>query len=121
MGRKADRYEQVRARRLRLIARAEVQRDELAQEVDVWTPALGVLDRGLAGYAWLRAHPEVLLAAGAVLLVLRPRRTVRWSLRLYSVWQAYRRFNARLSRVAAQTPSAPPAPRSAQSRAHPAA
>jgi hypothetical protein len=110
MGR-ADRYAQIRARRERLIARSDLQREEFARDVTVWQPALGVIDRGLAGYAWLRAHPEVLIAAGAVLLVLRPRRTLRWSLRLYSVWQTYRRFSAKLSTVAASMPQAsrPPA------------
>jgi len=104
MGR-ADRYAQLRARRERLIAKADLQRDEFAREVIVWQPALGVIDRGLAGYAWVRAHPEILVAAGAVLLVLRPRRTIRWSLRLYSAWQAYRRVSAKLSTVAASMPS----------------
>ena len=104
--RRADRYAQIRARRERLIARAEMQRDEFAREVNVWQPALGVVDRALAGYAWLRAHPEILVAAGAVLLVLKPRRTLRWSLRLYSAWQAYRRLNVRLSSVAASMPGA---------------
>jgi hypothetical protein len=100
VARRADRLEQIRARRVRLIARAELQRDEIAREVEVWAPAIGVIDRGIAGYAWLRAHPGVLVAAGAVLLVLRPRRTLKWSLRLYSGWQTYRRLTALLARAA---------------------
>jgi YqjK-like protein len=103
--RRRDRYAQIRARRERLIAKADLQREEFAREVTVWQPAIGVLDRALAGYAWIRAHPEILVAAGAVLLVLRPRRTLRWSLRLYSVWQTYRRFSAKLSAVAASMPA----------------
>ena len=66
--RRADRYAQIRARRERLIAKADLQRDELSREITVWQPAIGVLDRGLAGYAWIRAHPEILVAAGAVQL-----------------------------------------------------
>ncbi len=118
--RRRDRYAQIRARRERLIARAELQRDELEREIDVWQPAIGVLDRALAGYAWIRAHPEILVAAGVVMLVLRPRRTLRWSMRFYSLWQTYRRFSAKLSTVAASVPSASQPGARARGTPHPA-
>jgi hypothetical protein len=58
-----------------------------------------VVDRGVAAVAWLRANPGVLVIATGVMLVLRPGRTLRWSLRVFSVWQAYRKISARLVRA----------------------
>jgi hypothetical protein len=94
-----DRLAQIHARRLRLVARAEVQRDQIAHDVAALGPAVRVVDRGVAAVTWLRANPGVLVIGAGVMLVLRPRRTLRWSLRAFSVWQAYRRITARLDRA----------------------
>ncbi len=91
-----DRLVQIRLRRERLVAKAAAQREVLAQDLETLAPAIRVVDRGLAGIVWLRAHPGVLLVAGGVMLVLRPRRTLRWSIRLFSLWQGYRRLTAGL-------------------------
>lgn len=92
----ADRIAHIRARRERLIAAAAVQRESLARDVAVWAPVGRAADRVWNGVEWVRAHPQVLLVAAGVMLVLRPRRTLRWTLRAFSVWQAYRRLTARL-------------------------
>lgn len=92
----AERLMQIRLRRERLIARAAAQREAFAYDVEALAPAIGVVDRGIAAVTWVRAHPAVLVAAAGVMLVLRPRRTIRWSFRLYSIWQGYRRLTARL-------------------------
>lgn len=94
-----DRQLEIRLRRERLIARAAAQRESVAHDLDALAPAIRVVDRGIAGVAWLRAHPGVLLAGAGVMLVLRPGRTLRWSLRIFSAWQAYRRLTARLGVV----------------------
>jgi hypothetical protein len=95
----ADRLAQIHARRERLIAKAALQRETFARDAAAWAPALGIVDRGIAGVAWLRSHPEILVVAGGLLVVLRPRKALRWSLRAFSLWQAYRRITARLSSV----------------------
>jgi hypothetical protein len=92
----SDRLLQIRLRRERLIAKAAAQRESLAHDVDALSPVIGVVDRGIAGAMWLREHPAVLLVAGGVMLVLRPRRTLRWSFRAFSLWQGYRQLTARL-------------------------
>ena len=94
-----DRIHHIRARRERLIAKAELQRDLIAQDVAALGPAVRVVDRGIGAVEWLRANPGVLVIGAGVMLVLRPGRTLRWSLRLFSVWQAYRKLTARLDRA----------------------
>jgi hypothetical protein len=102
-----DRLVQIRVRRERLIATASAQREAIAQDVAALDPAVRVVDRGIGGVAWLRAHPGVLLLAGGVMLVLRPRRTLRWSFRIFSLWQGYRRLSARLGIAPRRAPAAP--------------
>jgi hypothetical protein len=91
-----ERLTQIRLRRERLIARAALQREDLVRDVATLAPAIRVVDGGIAAVAWVRANPGVLLLAAGVMLVLRPRRTIRWSLRLYSLWRGYRAVSARL-------------------------
>lgn len=92
-----ERITEVVARRERLIAKAALQRETLARDAQAWVPAVRVVDRAWSGVVWLREHPHLLLVAAGVMLVLRPRRTLRWSLRAFSVWQAYRRLSARIA------------------------
>lgn len=91
-----QRLTQIRLRRERLIARAALQREDLARDVAGLAPAVRVIDGGITAVAWVRAHPGPLLIAAGLMLVLRPRRTIRWSLRLYSLWRGYRIISARL-------------------------
>jgi hypothetical protein len=91
-----ERLTQIRLRRERLIAKAALQREDLSRDVAGLVPAVRVVDRGIEAVAWVRAHPGPLLIAAGVMLVLRPRRTIRWSLRLYSLWRGYRAVTARL-------------------------
>jgi hypothetical protein len=91
-----ERLTQIRLRRERLIARAALQREDVARDVAALAPAVRVVDGGIAAVAWVRANPGVLLLAAGVMLVLRPRRTIRWSLRLYSLWRGYRAVTVRL-------------------------
>ena len=45
-----------------------------------------VHQRGHQAWGWLRAHPEAPLAAGAALLILRPRRVLRLCWRWGHQW-----------------------------------
>jgi hypothetical protein len=55
-------------------------------------PVFAGFDRLQAGTAWLRAHPQVLVAAAVALLVARPRNAVRWLRRGLFAWQAWKRL-----------------------------
>lgn len=86
-----------------LMARSTMLRAQLAQHSQPWQQALSQVDtarsRVQGGWLWLRAHPEVPAAAAALLLVLRPRRTLRlawrWGRRGVFAWQLWRRYAAR--------------------------
>ena len=64
-------------------------RHQLADDSRVLQAPLAVADRLLGGLRWLRAHPQWLLAAAATLLILRPRRSWRLGLRLWSGWRLW--------------------------------
>lgn len=53
-------------------------------------PMLALADRGVAGLNWLRARPGYPLAAAAVLALWKPRRALRWGLRLWWGWRSLR-------------------------------
>lgn len=80
-----------------LLLRSTELRLRLMDDAQVLAPPLRLADRVHAGWRWLRDHPEVPLAAVAVVVVLRPRRALRWGLRLWTGWQTFRRLQRRVS------------------------
>lgn len=83
-------------RQQQLLVRSTALRGELAREAMVWQPPLALADRVHAGWRWLRAHPEGPLAAALVLVVLRPRRALRWGWRVWAGWRLWQRLQGRL-------------------------
>jgi hypothetical protein len=77
-------------RRARLLAEAEVQRQALAEGIDVCRSVLVVVDRGIAWATWLRARPYLVVAAAAAIAVLRPGLALQWSARLLTLWRVGR-------------------------------
>jgi YqjK-like protein len=55
-------------RREYLVAKAENQRMQLAQAVDVWRVPLALADQGLAALGFIKKHP-ILAAGGSAVLV----------------------------------------------------
>ncbi len=100
-----DTRQQLLAARCELLQsrNAELRR-QLAHDSRVLLVPLAVADRVLGGLRWLRAHPQWLLAAVATLLILRPRRTWRLGLRLWSgwrLWQQVTRWQAQAGQLRA--------------------
>jgi hypothetical protein len=60
----------VLGRRTSLVARAQSQREQVAQEFRALRGATVWVDRGMRGANYLRAHPFVLVGAGVVVLVV---------------------------------------------------
>lgn len=86
---------QVRRERLRL--RSTELRLQVAAQAQVLAAPLAVADQVRAGARWLRAHPEGPLLVLALVVVVRPRRALRWAGRLWwgwGVWQRGRRWLA---------------------------
>ncbi|MFZ2855289.1 MAG: YqjK-like family protein [Rhodocyclaceae bacterium] len=97
----AQRLIEIGVRRGRLIERIASQRALLGQQLEPVRSALHSADRasaGLrAGIGYLRQHPGIVLAAVAVLAILKPRRTWRWAQRGFVAWRAWRAVRAQLA------------------------
>ena len=61
-------------------------------------PAFGAADCAVEGARWLRRNPQILVAAGVAIVVIRPRRAWRWARRAFVGWQAWRRLHDFLDR-----------------------
>jgi hypothetical protein len=72
---------QLRSAELRLRVERDVMR---------LAPSLVLADRGVAGLHWFREHPEWPLGAAVVLILLKPRRALRWGMRLWWGWRTAR-------------------------------
>lgn len=78
-------------RRERLLLRSERLRLELAAQVHTLRRPLAVADKAREATHWLLAHPEWPLGAAALVLVLRPARTLRWAGYALQGYSLYRR------------------------------
>lgn len=82
------------ARRARLAANAQAERETLARALAPGDAAATViaslLAAGRRAAEEARKHPELVLAGVALLVALRPRRAFAWLARGWSVWRLYR-------------------------------
>lgn len=93
MGYHAEMIETMRERE-RLLARCGAQRAELTALVRRYDGPLKVADRAVAVVKYLRAHPLVLGAATALLVVIQRRGWWGWLRRGFVLWRAYRAFGS---------------------------
>ena len=96
-----NRADALRQRQLALLLRSDVLRQRLGEQARGLQPSLAWADRAQAAWQWLRANPQWPLAGAVVLVVMRPRRALRWSTRMFWAWKAVRRVQALLYK---QTP-----------------
>lgn len=78
-------------RRERLLMRSERLRQDWSLQVQALRAPLRVADKMRAATEWLVQHPEWPLAAAVVLVLLRPRRTLRWAAFAWQGYGLYRR------------------------------
>jgi hypothetical protein len=81
-------------RKQRLQLRAEQQRADLIASLRAMDEVLNQVDRLRDGIEWLRRHAPVVATIGLILLVLRPRFTMRWIKRGWLGWKLYRQMRA---------------------------
>jgi hypothetical protein len=79
-------------RQRELLLHSALQRQALVQDLHALAPPLGLADRVRGGAQWLRTHPELPLAAAVVVLLLRPRRALRWAGKLWWGWRLWRKL-----------------------------
>lgn len=87
----AERHRRLLLQREGLRLRSAELRSQLADEAQVLRTPLQLADQLRSGWQWLRAHPEWPLGALAALVLLRPRRALRWSSRLWWAWGLWQR------------------------------
>lgn len=86
------------ARRSALVARARAQRVELlAQLQDLARPARS-FERGARVLNTVRSHPLIAALIAAVVLLYRPRRTLKWIGRAVTIYSFGRKLFATLAR-----------------------
>ena len=86
-------------RRERLLLRSAALRAQIAQHAAPLKPPLALADQVGDGLRWLRQHPEWPLGGLLAVAVLRPRRALRWSARLWSTWRLWRKAQRFLALV----------------------
>ncbi len=84
------RLAELATRRERLIARSAEQRAALADSVQALHAPLQIADRALSIIAFVRRHPLITVAAGALAFALRPRRAGLWLRRGWLLWRLFR-------------------------------
>lgn len=103
----AQRRRVLQLRREALRLRSAELRLSIAHDLQSLQAPAAVIDRGLQGLRWLRAHPALPIGAAVALAVLRPRRALRWGSRLWWGWRLWRRAAGLMERAAGPLSGAP--------------
>jgi len=83
-------------RRERLVAKAAMQRGELARHAAPWKGVLAMADKGVAAARFLQRHPGLVAGAVGLFVALRPGRALAWLGRGWSLWRVVQRLRQRL-------------------------
>jgi hypothetical protein len=78
-------------RQQQLLVRSAQLRHSLADQVHVFKRPLAIADQVRSSLQWLYRNPQWPLGALMILVVLRPRRALGWSGRLWRAWRLFRR------------------------------
>jgi hypothetical protein len=90
------RQQELQMRRGELLARSRMLRGRLAAETLPLQRTLSLADAARDRIHWLAAHPQWLAGIVAIPVLLRPRRTLAWALKLWWGWRAVRRLRSLL-------------------------
>jgi hypothetical protein len=82
---------ELQLRRERLLTRSAELRGTLAAQWGVLRQPPWAIE-ARAGLDWMKAHPQMLAGALVALVVLRPRRVLRWGGQALAAWQLWRRL-----------------------------
>ncbi len=96
---------EIRARRAHLMARAAVERERICVELHAWEAPLALADKGYAAARYVRQHPQWIVAAVVLLVVLRPRRALSWARNGLLAWRAWRWIAQSLRGLATRRPA----------------
>lgn len=82
----------------RLQIAGEGLRAEFARHATGVMPVFVGADIAVVGAQWIRRNPQLVVAAGVALLVIRPRSTLGWARRAFIGWRIWRDFRDFLER-----------------------
>jgi hypothetical protein len=86
-------------RQQQLLVRSAQLRSDFASQVQIVKRPLAVVDQARAGLQWLCRNPQWPVGALAVLVVLRPRRTLIWGGRIWWAWKAVQRARTAINNL----------------------
>ena len=85
-----QRLNELYQRRADLVVRSAAQRAELGEACQTWRLPLAMADRGVAAWRFMHKHAVLLVGAGAVIALMRPRLTLKLFRRGWTLWRVYR-------------------------------
>ncbi len=85
-----SRLAEFRDKRVRLLARAAVERERLVTQLQAWEAPLALADKGFAAARYVRQNPQWIVATVVLLVVLRPRRALSLARSGLIAWRAWR-------------------------------
>lgn len=88
------RPDDVRLRQQLLLIRSTELRTSLSNSVQGLQRPAALLDQLNAGLVWLYQHPQWPAAGLALLLILKPRRFVAWTGKLWWLWKSARQLRS---------------------------
>lgn len=100
-----NRVAEPREKRARLMARAAVERERLSAQLQAWETPLAFVDRSFAAARYIGRHPQWIVAAVVLLVVLRPRRALSWARNGLIAWRAWRWMSQSLHGLATRGPA----------------
>ena len=100
-----NRLFKIRAKRTQLLARAAVQRERLAVQLQAWETPLALVDKSIAAARYVRRHPQWIIAAALLFAVLRPRRAIAMARNGLIAWRAWRWISQSLRGLAPRRPA----------------
>jgi len=80
-------------RQQQLLIRSTELRQALVRDVNRLQHPARLVDQITAGWHWIAQHPQWPLGVLAVLLVLKPRRALSWSAKLWWLWKSARQLH----------------------------
>lgn len=83
---------ELQLRQQRLLIRSTELRLQLRSDMQRLQGPAAVADQVAAGLGWLFQHPQWPAGALALLLVLKPRRALAWTGKLWWLWKSARRL-----------------------------
>ncbi|MDP2822842.1 MAG: YqjK family protein [Sulfuritalea sp.] len=79
-------------RKQRLQIASESLRTDFGRYAAGLAPAFTGADCVVEGVRWMRRNPQLVVAAGVALVVIRPKSAWRWARRAFVGWQAWRKL-----------------------------